>query len=87
MENGKGKELDVISQIVWALGHSLAPNFARHLADRVRLSTAPSCLSVFPSDNHVVRFGAVSPELPDILRVTAHGSFDGHAVQRSTGWE
>src|SRR3954469_18853588 len=33
--------------------------------------------SAFPSDNHLVRFGAVSPGLPDISRVTAHRGFDG----------
>jgi hypothetical protein len=34
--------------------------------------------SAFPSDNHVVRFGALGTEFPDISRVTAHRSFDGH---------
>jgi hypothetical protein len=41
--------------------------------------------SAFPSDNHAVRFGALSPGLPDISRVTAHRSFDGHAQQRVHG--
>src|SRR3954453_19785710 len=36
-------------------------------------------VSVFPSENHSVRFGAVSPGLPDISRVTAHRGFGGHA--------
>jgi hypothetical protein len=47
--------------------------------DLSRFADVASWRSAFPSDNHAVRFGALSPGLPDISRVAAHRTFDGHA--------
>src|SRR4051794_37344981 len=57
----------------WATLDYLAQIFEGYVAKPVRLANAVSHRSTFPSDNHAVQFGAVSPELPDISRVTAHG--------------
>jgi hypothetical protein len=41
--------------------------------------------SAFSSDNHVVRFGVLSPGLPYISKLTAHRSFGGRAKPYSWG--
>jgi hypothetical protein len=44
-----------------AKSHHLAAFFERYVADPVGFAAAASRQSAFLSDNHVVRFGTVSP--------------------------
>jgi hypothetical protein len=51
--------------------------FERYVAQPAQGSASMIFQSGFPSDNHFVRFGALSSGLPDISRVTAYRAFGG----------
>jgi hypothetical protein len=42
-------------------------------------------LSAFPFNNHRVRIAVSSPAFPDILKLAAHRSFDGHTERSVMG--
>src|SRR5947199_8803258 len=70
----RGEDLELVSRSLGVTAATLSSWREAFLAaGEASLATRPT--SAFPSDNHSVRFGVVSPGLPDISRVTAHRAF------------
>jgi hypothetical protein len=73
----------IVGQVL-AINPAPAVRGPKHVVKRGKILSISrlACSSVrtgrFPSDNHAVRFGVLSPGLEDISKVTAHRWFGGH---------